>query len=386
MIAGGDSAQRSVRPDVGPVGALALTGCRVVDLTTLLPGPFATLMLAEAGADVIKIEPPGGDPMRHFGPFVNGVGVSFAQLNRGKRSVSLNLKVEDDRQQLSRLISEADVVVEQFRPGVMERLGFGFEQASRLREDLIYCSITGYGQDGPAAAEAGHDLNYLARSGILSASSGPPRHLPVALADLAGGAYPAFHNILLALLRRQITGQGAYIDVAMYESVFALAYSALAKVEAGEGGSSLGHELRAGNSPRYGFYETADGRYLAVAAIEDAFWIELCDCLGVDEHDRDDRADPARSKAAVALQVRARTADEWRLRLAGCDTCCSVVQTMPEAVADPQTRARDVFSARVWADGAEFAALPVPLASGLRDAQLLRSAPWRLDELPPGWD
>jgi crotonobetainyl-CoA:carnitine CoA-transferase CaiB-like acyl-CoA transferase len=188
-----------------------LDGCLVLDFSTLLPGPIATLLLVEAGAEVIKIERrDGGDDMRHYDPKWGDDSVNFALLNRGKKSVALNLKDPKDLEKLYPLIRRADVLVEQFRPGVMSRLGLGYLEVSALNPKLIYCSITGYGQDGPKRATAGHDLNYLGDTGLLALSMGGAKNPvvpPALIGDIAGGSYPAVINILLALEARRKTGK-----------------------------------------------------------------------------------------------------------------------------------------------------------------------------------
>ena len=188
-----------------------LSGLLVLDFTTLLPGPLATLLLAEAGAEVIKIERPGGEDMRHYEPRFDGESAMFALLNRGKKSLVLDLKRDADRAKLKPLLDRADMLVEQFRPGVMARLGLGYEAVRAINPKLIYCSITGYGQTGPRAGEAGHDLNYIGYTGLLALNPGPPDRPvvpPALIADIAGGTLPAVMNILLALRQRDQTGQG----------------------------------------------------------------------------------------------------------------------------------------------------------------------------------
>ena len=204
-----------------------LSGIRVLDFTTLLPGPMATLMLAEAGAEVIKIERPGGEDMRRFQPFWGRESVLFALLNRGKKSVAADLKDAAARDRVLAMAKDADVVVEQFRPGVMARLGLGYEQFRAINSRIVYCAITGYGQSGPRRDRAGHDLNYIGDAGLLALSSGTPGHRtvpPGLIADIAGGSYPAVMNILLALRQRDASGEGCFIDVSMTESVFPFAY------------------------------------------------------------------------------------------------------------------------------------------------------------------
>jgi alpha-methylacyl-CoA racemase len=203
-----------------------LQGIRVIDFTTLLPGPLATLLLAEAGAEVVKIERPGvGDESRMYIPRLGSTSVNFALLNRGKRSVVADLKDPDQLSGLRKRIDQADVLVEQFRPGVMDRLGLGYEKVRETNPELVYCSITGYGQVGPRAGRAGHDLNYLADTGILDLtrdSAGAPTLPPVLIADIAGGSYPAVINILLALRARDISGTGTHLDISMSHNLFPL--------------------------------------------------------------------------------------------------------------------------------------------------------------------
>ncbi|HYF54369.1 MAG TPA: CoA transferase, partial [Salinarimonas sp.] len=235
---------------------LPLQGVTVLDFSTLLPGPLATFMLAEAGARVIKVERPGGEDMRAFPPDVAGTSAPFAALNGGKEGLVLDLKDPAARERLRPLLREADVLVEQFRPGVMERLGLGYEALAAESPRLIYCSITGYGQEGPRAMEAGHDINYQAVTGLLSLAPAMPAAL---VADIAGGAMPAVANILLALRQRDLTGQGSRLDIAMADAMFTFAWFGLAQGHATGRFPGAGENMLAGGNPRYGLYETADG-------------------------------------------------------------------------------------------------------------------------------
>jgi len=205
-----------------------LADIRVVDFTTLAPGPFATLMLANAGAEVTKVErPDSGDEMRLYRDAFGDNGVTFSLLNAGKRSITADLKCDKDREQIKSLIKNSDVVIEQFRPGVMDRLGLGFTELSETQPGLIYCSITGFGQSGPKAQLAAHDLNYVADAGMLALGehvAGRPSIPPLLAADLAGGSYPAVINILLALQKRAQTGKGTYIDISMTDCLFPLMF------------------------------------------------------------------------------------------------------------------------------------------------------------------
>jgi alpha-methylacyl-CoA racemase len=348
-----------------------LAGLRVLDFTTLLPGPLATLLLAEAGAEVTKIErPPVGDEMRSYLPRWGQDSVNFALLNRGKRSLALDLKDPAQRAHLDPLLEQTDVLVEQFRPGVMDRLGLGWEALSARHPRLIYCSITGYGQDGPKRDTAGHDLNYIGDTGLLAVSSGDPAHPtvpPALVADIAAGAYPAFMNILLALLARGASGQGSRLDVAMTDHLFPFLYWAIGAGHATGRFPGNADALTTGGTPRYRLYPAADGRLIAVAAIEQRFWERFCALIGLEPAFCDDAADPSATIARIGELLRARPAAEWRATFAGQDCCCSVVATVSEALADPHFLARGLFAGGVTnADGARLPALPVPVLPPFR--------------------
>ena len=243
---------------------LPLSDVRVLDMSTLLPGPLATLLLAEAGADVLKVERPGiGDEMRSYTPKLGESSANFALLNRGKHSVAADLKDPSGKARIFALACEADVLVEQFRPGVMKRLGLGYAEISEANPGLVYCSITGYGQNGPDAQRAAHDLNYMAESGLLDLvrdEEGNPPLPPVLAADIAGGAYPAVINVMLALRAREATGHGTHLDIAMRANLGTLAYWVQATHAASGAWPRPGGELVTGGSPRYRIYGTADGR------------------------------------------------------------------------------------------------------------------------------
>jgi crotonobetainyl-CoA:carnitine CoA-transferase CaiB-like acyl-CoA transferase len=302
-----------------------MAGLLVLDFTNLLPGPLATLMMRRAGARVVKIERPGGDELRGYEPKLGTNSVQFELLNEGKEVLTLDLK-SADRERLDPLLRSCDVIVEQFRPGVMDRLGLGYEDVRRLNADVVYCSITGYGSSGPLAATAGHDLNYLAAAGVLSLTPEPALP-PVLVADIGGAAYPAVVQVLLALLRRQRTGKGARLEVSMAKSVFSWMPYQLGRGFLTGRWPQPGDDLTTGGSPRYNLYRTSDGRFLAVAAIEDRFWRRLCQLLEVGE-DVD--------AAALAEVIAARPSEHWRDLLEGEDTCANVVRSLEEAVRDPQ--------------------------------------------------
>lgn len=347
-----------------------LAGVCVLDFSTLLPGPLATLLLAEAGAEIIKIERPGsGDEMRSYQPKFGPSSVNFALLNRGKRSVALDLKAPDAAARLRPLIERADVVVEQFRPGVMDRLGFGYDALAAMNPRIVYCAITGYGLTGPKAQVAAHDLNYLAESGLLGLAAGAdaaPIVPPALIADIAGGAYPAMINILLALRERETTGRGRRLDVAMADNLFTFMYWAIGNGLAAGEWASPGGELVTGGSPRYQIYRTRDGRFLTAAPLEQKFWENFCDAIGLDPQWRDDARDPRGTKEAIAQCVASRTSAAWRDKFAGKDVCCAIVASVEEALADPHFRARGLFAQQLAAGGRTIAALPVPVDSAFR--------------------
>jgi crotonobetainyl-CoA:carnitine CoA-transferase CaiB-like acyl-CoA transferase len=347
-----------------------LEGIRVLDFSTLLPGPLATLLLAEAGAEVIKIERPGrGDEMRSYTPKFGADSVNFALLNRGKRSISIDLKDKSAIEKLKPLIASADVVVEQFRPGVMDRLGLGYATLGQLNPRIIYCSITGYGQHGPRADVAAHDLNYIAEAGLLAlaaGSDGAPVPPPALIADIGGGTYPAVINILLALRERDRTGKGCKLDIAMADNLFAFMYWAMGNGEVSGQWPVPGGELVTGGSPRYNVYRTSDGKFVAAAPLEQKFWENFCALIGLARGEQDDSRDAAKTRRAVAQKIAAKTADEWRALFAGKDICCCVMASLEEALRDPHFISRGVFGAKLAADGKQMSALPVPVAPQFR--------------------
>jgi alpha-methylacyl-CoA racemase len=348
-----------------------LEGLFVLDFTTLLPGPLATLLLAEAGAEVVKIERPGsGEEMRGRSPKWGTDSANFALLNRGKRSVALNLKNPAQRARLRPLVERADVIVEQFRPGVMARLGLDYETVAKVNPTVVYCSISGYGQSGSKRDIAAHDLNYISDVGLLGLSMGDvsrPVLPPTLIADIAGGAYPAVLNILLGLEERRRSGRGRHLDVAMTDNLFPLMFWAIGHRLGTWPGNGTGYVI--GGSPRYGLYPTKDGRVVAAAPLEQKFWETFCDLIDLESKLRDDGKNPAATKARVAAIIATETADVWRSRFAGQDCCCSIVTNIADAFTDPHYVARGVFH-HVLAnpEGATMPALPMPLDPGFRSA------------------
>ena len=350
---------------------LPLDDLTVLDFSTLLPGPLASLFLAEAGARVIRIERPGGEEMRRFPPRFGETSAPYAVLNRGKASIEIDLKADDALARLTPLIASADILIEQFRPGVMERLGFGHEALARINPRLIYCSISGYGQSGPRAGDAGHDINYQAVSGLLGQSlkSGEPPPLPPPLAaDIAGGTLPALLNILLALRQRERSGKGFHLDIAMVDAMPTFAWYGLAQGQASGRYPEGGEGLVTGASPRYQLYATSDSWFLAVGALEQKFWEIFCETIGLEPALRDDRLDPQATHAAIAAIIAGQSAAQWREQLEPRDCCCTVVRTLEEALADPHLTARGLFDAQAEEPGGRrLVSTPLPLAPVFRD-------------------
>jgi crotonobetainyl-CoA:carnitine CoA-transferase CaiB-like acyl-CoA transferase len=274
-----------------------LAGLRILDLSVWRPGPHATQLLAELGADVLKVEAPGGDPMR-------GYPGLFASLNVNKRSVVLDLKSDVGRQRARELAIEADVVVEGFRPGVADRLGVGYEAIRGVNPSIVYCSISGLGQDGPLAQTPGHDLNYQAWAGVLAPDGGPPAVPAVPIADLAGGMAAAF-AVCAAVVRHQRTGEGERIDVSMAD--------VLATWTGAVPPAARHADAAARGVPGYGTFATADGGYITLGVLtEDHFWRALCDVVGLAAErdlsfaERMARLDELQSRITDAVRVRDR--------------------------------------------------------------------------------
>ena len=322
------------------MNAGALAGVRVVDLTRYIPGPYATMTLADLGADVVKIEPREGDPMRAFPPAVGEESAAHAGLNRGKRSVAVDLRTEEGASVVRKLAAQADVFVEGFRPGVMARRGLGPAQLLEAHPRLVYCSVTGYGQDGPHAARAGHDIGYGALGGFLGANrdaDGRPVVPGTQVIDMTAGFLTVI-GILAALQARERTGRGQHVDVSLLRASLALTTVPMTRALAGP---EPGDELT-GVYPSYTVYRCRDGRWLAVGALEPKFWEGLCAALGRPElAGRQWEQGEARvhSRAAVAALFASRDRDEWVRVLAGHDVCVEPVLAYDEMSAHPTVAA-----------------------------------------------
>lgn len=321
---------------MNPGDVRPLEGVRVLDFTQLLPGPAATRFLADFGAEVIKIEPPTGDPARFVPPMVDGESALFAEINRGKKSVIADLKRDRDRRAVLELAASADVVMEGFRPGVMDRLGLGYDVLSARNPRLVYVAITGFGQKGADALRAGHDINYLALAGALDLIGLPAGPLVIPgfqIADI-GGALHAVIGTLLALAAREKTGRGQFVDVSMTNAVASLMLLPLAIFNATGCSPRRADERLSGRYGCYGVYETADRRWVAVGALEVKFWAALCRELDCEEFIADQFAEGERREAIrshLAAVFRTRTAGEWEDCFRGKDVCVSAVLTLAEA-------------------------------------------------------
>ncbi|TAM57584.1 CoA transferase [bacterium] len=346
-----------------------LAGIRILDFSVLLPGPFATLALADLGADVIKVEAPAGDEGRTI------TGLHFASVNRNKRSIALDLKDAASRPVVARLAAWADVAIETFRPGVAQRLGIDAGMLRSYNERLIYCSLSGYGQNGPQAQTPGHDLNYLAAAGTLALASHwgdeRPRRAGVPVADLAGGTYAAI-AILSALYERERTGRGRQLDLSLFEA--ALSFTATRR------GLGLDAPTRLHLYPTNDLFETADGRYIVLGLVEDRFWANFMRALG-DEASalRDARfaSEALRREHGDVLEpilratLRAHAAEEWLARFSRHDVPAQLVVTPREASRGPQMRARELVVER---DGETHLPFPV-IADGTHRPALRSTAP-----------
>lgn len=351
-----------------------LDGVRVLDLSRMLPGPYCSMILADHGAQVIAIED------KKF----QDDGLFFSDLNRNKRHLSLNLKSPQGLEVFFRLVEKADVILEGFRPGVVARLGVDYQAIRQKNPRIIYCSISGFGQTGPSRLRAGHDVNYLSASGVLSLigeKNRPPSIPGVQVADIAGGGLNAVIGILLALLAREKTGEGQYIDISMTDGMVGFLslpyfFAQISGLPPQKGDALLSHRYAC-----YNTYETADGRYLALGAVENKFWRGLCDHLQCPEYTPLQYDDEKREEIIDYLRrtFLAKTLAVWEAELVDLDICCTVVKTMDEVLTDELFQEREMVYTYTDASGAKRHGFGIPVKMS-RNPGSIRTMPGAFGE------
>jgi crotonobetainyl-CoA:carnitine CoA-transferase CaiB-like acyl-CoA transferase len=362
----------------------AFAGVRILDLSRLLPGPYCSLLFADLGAEVIKVEEPGlGDYARqtlpHWGD--SGIGAYFLLLNRNKKSLSLNLKTEGGRAVFRRLVATADVLLESFRPGVMDRLGLGWDALRPINPRLIYCAITGYGQDGPYRDLVGHDINYMGYAGALSVTGprdGAPLMPGVQVADLGGGALLAAFGIAAALYQRRESGRGQFIDAAMTDGVVSWLAAYFGPFFATGKVPSRGEERLNGGWSCYQVFEAADRRHVTLGALEPKFWANFCRLIGREDlvpHQYAEGEARDRVEAELRAIFRTKPRDEWVRLLQSEDVCAGPVLTLDEAIRDPQLVHRGLFGEVVHPTLGALPQLAFPVK--------LSDSPGRMETAPP---
>ena len=355
-------------------GPLPLAAVRVLDFSRLLPGPYCSQILADLGAEVIRVDdatrPDGGDLMREEADLEGfGGGRFFDLVNRGKKSIALNLRDPRAVEIVKRLVVDVDIVLEGFRPGVMQRLGVGYEALAAVKPSLVFCALSGYGQTGPYRDQAGHDLNYLALSGALHhnrAHDSGPAIGAIQTADLAGGALSAATAILAALLDAKLNGRGRFLDVAMADGALALNVYALSLLNQRGLEPAAGAELITGGAACYQVYATQDQRHLAVGALEQKFWLRFCEILGRPElSDRGHRCGQEGRAviAEVAAMIAKKTLAQWREIFKNEDCCVSPVMTLQESLEQGPSAGRGAVALNSQAQ--PVLPFPVPMAASL---------------------
>jgi crotonobetainyl-CoA:carnitine CoA-transferase CaiB-like acyl-CoA transferase len=343
---------------------------RVLDLSRLLPGPYCSRILADFGFEVIKVEPPGGGDWSRYVPPLDpetGQGLLFNALNRGKKSLTANLKADEGRAILLRLVETADVLLETFRPSVMERLGLGYETLAQVNPRLVYCSLSGYGPTGPYRERAGHDLNYQGLAGLLDLTGprdGPPSMPGVALADLSGALW-ATNGILMALLERERSGQGQRVDGSLLGGALSLLPLAVAQLKGGQPPARGAGEL-SGGVVCYNLYETGDGGQMSLSALEPGFWLIFCQAIGREDLYGQQFApavpgEPAYDELCALFGTKTR--QEWLEELGGLDTCCDPVYSVEEALTSAPVQALDMLTKEGLRPPVQLSSQPVRTAT-----------------------
>lgn len=322
---------------------------KILDFTYLLPGPYGSMMLADLGADIIKVENPHNpDMLRMLPPIIDEISAVYAHINRGKKSLALDLKASHAKDIIYKLVKEYDIVIEQFRPSVLEKLGFGYEDLKNINQGIIYCSLTGYGHTGSFASRAGHDINYMALSGVESfsgkKSTGPSLH-GIQIADIASGAKNMVIGILAAYIKRQKTGNGDYIDISITDGVFAMSTFTTAAYLEGYPLPMPETQILNGGSI-YDYYMTADGRFLSVGPIEPKFFQSFCDAIGYNDMatTMDFSLETVQKhKRNIAVIIASKPLSYWIDVFSALDACVEPVRTLDEAINNPPLYDRDMI-------------------------------------------
>ena len=334
----------------------ALSGIKVLDLSRLLPGPYCSMILADHGARVIAIEDKR---------FMDD-GLFFGQIYRNKEHMSLNLKPEEGKEIFFRLANDADVILEGFRPGVVQNLGVDYGTVCKVNPKIIYCSISGYGQTGPYRNRAGHDVNYLSRSGaldLIGQANHPPSIPGIQIADIAGGGMNAAIGILMALFARERSGKGQYIDISMTDGIVGFMPAAFFFKQITGQFPERGDSLLSHRYACYNTYETADGRYISVGTVENRFWKKLCEFLEVPEYTPLQYDENRRQEIIDFMKVTflKKTFALWKKDLAGIDACCEPIQNFSEVLTDPLFREREMIVEVAGKDGKKTLTIGVPV-------------------------
>lgn len=332
------------QPKAGP-----LAGVKIIDFTRLLPGPLATMFLADMGADVIKVEDPDSpDYIRDFEPRVNGMSLFYLSLNRSKRSLAVNYLSAEGKQVIYDLVKNADVLIEQFRPGVMKELGFGYEELKAINPKLIYVSVTGYGQTSPRAMDAGHDLNYISIAGALGITGTANGELTIPgfqLADIAGGSYMAMNAVTAALYQREKTGKGEWVDVAMTDAVVPFTALPFAYYQGTKQVPPTGGFELSGALANYNVYRCADGKYMALGSLEPKFWNGFCARAGKPEWAQQflqaDKVDGLKQEVRQFFLTKTRS--EWLAFFEGSDICLTPINSLADLEHDPYLQSRNML-------------------------------------------
>lgn len=347
---------------------MPLKNTRVLDLTRLLPGPYCTMLLGDFGAEVIKVEDPKvGDYTRSYDPKLDEDSALFHSLNRNKKSICLDLKTTQGKVDFLAMVENADVVVESFRPGVMERLGLDYEKLKHVNRGIVYCAITGYGQTGPYAKKPGHDINYLSYAGLLhlmGEKNGKPIIPATQIADIGGGALPATVGILLALLERERSGEGQFVDISMMDGVISWLQTLLPNYLATNESPKRGEQPLDGGIAAYAVYETKDAQFLSVGALELKFWKVFCE--GIDRNDFIPRiAAPPQEQHRLKYEIQTilyqKTLSEWLDIFSEKNACVSPVLSFEEMIEDPQVIARGMIQAVEHTSLAEANQIGIPI-------------------------